>query len=68
MNAITNTIKAQPLAVASAVVGAYLAAGRVKNLREKQGCPKCEWTQLAVSAALVVFAVATLVQEAKREN
>lgn len=65
MNAITNTIKAQPLAVAAIVVGSYLAAGRAKNIRDGQGCPKCEWTQLAASIALVGIAAFVLFKEAK---
>lgn len=43
-----------PLAVLAG--GVYLGLGRVKNLREKQGCPKCETAQAVVAFALAAWA------------
>lgn len=34
----------------------YLGLGRLKNLRDKQGCPKCETTQALVAFALAAWA------------
>ncbi len=36
--------------------GVYLGLGRLKNLREKQGCPRCETAQAAVAFALAAWA------------
>ena len=36
--------------------GLYLALGRLKNLREGQGCPKCETVQAVVAFGLAVWA------------
>lgn len=36
--------------------GLYLGLGRVKNLREGQGCPKCESLQMAVGFGLAAWA------------
>jgi len=43
-----------PLAVLAG--GLYLGLGRVKNLREGQGCPKCETVQAVVAFALAAWA------------
>jgi len=44
------------------VGGLYLALGRLKNLREGQGCPKCETVQAVVAFGLVAWAGWELVQ------
>lgn len=36
--------------------GLYLGLGRLKNLRDGQGCPKCETTQAVVAFALAAWA------------
>ncbi len=43
-----------PMAVLAG--GLYLGLGRLKNLREGQGCPKCETTQALVAFALAAWA------------
>jgi hypothetical protein len=43
-----------PLAVLAG--GVYLALGRLKNLREGQGCPKCETVQAVAAFALAAWA------------
>lgn len=43
-----------PLAVLAG--GLYLGLGRVKNLREGKGCPKCETAQAVVAFALAAWA------------
>jgi len=42
--------------------GLYLGLGRLKNLREGQGCPKCETVQAVVAFGLVAWAGWELVQ------
>ena len=42
--------------------GLYLALGRLKNLREGQGCPKCETVQAVVAFGLAAWAGWELVQ------
>jgi hypothetical protein len=34
----------------------YLGMGRLKNLRERKGCPKCETTQAVVAFVLAAWA------------
>jgi hypothetical protein len=36
--------------------GLYLGLGRLKNLREGQGCPKCETVQAFVAFGLAAWA------------
>jgi len=43
-----------PLAVVAG--GLYLGLGRLKNLRDGQGCPKCETFQAVVAFALAAWA------------
>ncbi|WP_135257647.1 hypothetical protein [Thermus caldilimi] len=43
-----------PLAVLAG--GLYLGLGRVKNLQESKGCPKCETAQAVVAFALAAWA------------
>ncbi|MFD3005124.1 hypothetical protein [Thermus tengchongensis] len=54
MNADFLKANAFPLAVLAG--GVYLGLGRVKNLREGQGCPKCETAQAVVAFALAAWA------------
>ncbi len=48
------TENAFPIAVLAGSL--YLGLGRVKNLREGQGCPKCETAQAVVAFALAAWA------------
>lgn len=43
-----------PLAVLAG--GLYLGLGRLKNLRDGQGCPKCESLQALVAFGLAAWA------------
>ena len=42
--------------IATLAGGLYLGLGRLKNLREQQGCPKCESLQMAVAFGLAAWA------------
>jgi hypothetical protein len=55
-NKVLDTIQANPLAVAALAYGLYSGLGRLKNLREQQGCPKCESLQMAVAFGLAAWA------------
>lgn len=61
-NKVLDTIQANPLAVAALAYGLYSGLGRLKNLREHQGCPKCESTQMYLGFGLAAFAAYTLWQ------
>ncbi|ADD28183.1 hypothetical protein [Meiothermus ruber] len=51
-DAIKNNVF--PIAVLAGSL--YLGLGRLKNLREGQGCPKCETAQAVVAFALAAWA------------
>jgi hypothetical protein len=53
---MTDFIKENPFHLAVLAGGLYLGLGRLKNLREGKGCPKCETTQAVVAFALAAWA------------
>lgn len=62
MDNVTKTLKTNPLALAALAYGVYAGLGRWKNLRDGQGCPKCESTQMYLGFGLAAFAAYTLWQ------
>ncbi|UZX16360.1 hypothetical protein KQ693_04860 [Thermus sp. PS18] len=53
---MTNFVKEQAFPLAVFAGGLYLGLGRIKNLRDGQGCPKCETAQAVVALALAAWA------------
>jgi len=58
MEKALTLVKENPLAY-----GLYSGLGRLKNLREQQGCPKCETAQMYLGFGLAAFAAYTLWQD-----
>lgn len=63
MEKTLNLVKENPLALAALAYGLYSGLGRLKNLREQQGCPKCETAQMYLGFGLAAFAAYTLWQD-----
>lgn len=51
-----DTIKNNAFPITVLAGSFYLGLGRLKNLREGQGCPKCETAQAVVAFALAAWA------------
>jgi hypothetical protein len=49
-------VKQNAFPIAVLAGGLYLGLGRLKNLREGQGCPRCETAQAVVAFALAAWA------------
>ena len=49
-------VKQNAFSLAVLAGGVYLGLGRLRNLREGQGCPKCETAQALVAFALAAWA------------
>lgn len=63
MEKALNLVNKNPLALAALAYGLYSGLGRLKNLREQQGCPKCETAQMYLGFGLAAFAAYTLWQD-----
>lgn len=68
MEKLTDTLQSNPLALAALAYGLYAGLGRLKNLRDGQGCPKCETVQMYAGFALAAFAAYTLYQESRSRS